>query len=151
MAVLQANRLFIETRVPDDRGGNLSIIRLDDANPIFGEVLIPQVEGVSIHHPLDHRRIQQAQPVSRTWNLISHTGGTHGEQGSPNLNVVPSVKRKAKTVKHCSVIHWCVTTLSRMSCNGYVGNARKYSLNSSEVPHGHPEESARRNRQFSVR
>ena len=94
MAVFQADRLLVEAGISDNGGRNLRIIRLDDANSIFREVLIPQVEGVSIHHPLDHRRVQQAQPVSRTWNLISHTGTTHGEQQSPILNIVPSVKRE---------------------------------------------------------
>jgi len=94
MTVLQPDRLFVEAGFSDDGGRDLCIICLDNANSIFCEVLIPQVEGVSIHHPLDHRRVQQAQPVSRTWNLISHTETTHGEQRSPTVNTVPSVKRE---------------------------------------------------------
>jgi hypothetical protein len=60
MSLFEPNRLFIEAGIPDDGGRNLGVIRLDDPNAIFGEILITDMKGIAIDHRLDHRRIQEA-------------------------------------------------------------------------------------------
>ena len=70
--LLESYRLLIEAGVPDDGGRNLSVIGLDDSNAIFREVLISYVKGIAINYRLDHRWIQEAQPLSRAGDLISH-------------------------------------------------------------------------------
>jgi len=35
MSLLESDRLFVEAGIPDDSGGNLGVIGLDDSNAIF--------------------------------------------------------------------------------------------------------------------
>jgi len=70
--VPQPNGLFIEPGIPDDGGRNLRIVRLDDSHTIFRQILMPDLEGGSMGHRLDHLRIQYAQTVSATRDLIAH-------------------------------------------------------------------------------
>src|SRR4029077_3588837 len=72
MPLFEADCLLIETGIPDDSGGNLGIIGLDDPNAIFREILIADVKGIAVNHSLDHGRIQEAKPFSRTGYLVSH-------------------------------------------------------------------------------
>ena len=72
MPLFEADCLLIETGIPDDSGGNLGIIGLDDPNAIFREILIADVKGIAVNHSLDHGRIQEAKPFSRTGDLVSH-------------------------------------------------------------------------------
>jgi hypothetical protein len=60
MSFLESDRLLVEAGIPDDSGGNLGVISLDDPNAIFREVLIADVKGITINHRLDHRRIEEA-------------------------------------------------------------------------------------------
>jgi hypothetical protein len=64
--------LLVETGIPDDSGRNLRIIGFDDPNAIFRQVLISDVKGVAINYGLNHGRIQEAKPISRTGDLVSH-------------------------------------------------------------------------------
>lgn len=73
MAVFQPDRLLIQAGIPDHGGGDLRLIGFDDTHTVLGEILVSQMERIAIHDPLNHRRIQQAQPVSRTGNLVAHT------------------------------------------------------------------------------
>jgi hypothetical protein len=72
MSLFETNGLLIETGIPDDSGRNLGIIGLDDPNAIFREILIADVKGIAVNHSLDHGRIQEAKPFSRTGYLVSH-------------------------------------------------------------------------------
>ena len=60
MPLLETDRLFVESGIPDDGGRNLGVISLDNPNAILSEVLITDVKGIAINHRLDHRRIQKA-------------------------------------------------------------------------------------------
>jgi hypothetical protein len=51
----------------------LSIIRLNDTDAIFREVLIADVKRVTVDHGLDHRRIQEAESLGGTGDFVSHT------------------------------------------------------------------------------
>jgi hypothetical protein len=59
MPLLEMDRLFVEAGMPDEDGGNLGVIGLDEPNAIFREVLLAEVIGIAIHHRLDHGRIEE--------------------------------------------------------------------------------------------
>jgi hypothetical protein len=65
----------------------LGIISLDDPNAIFREVLIADVKGIAINHSLDHGRIQEAKPLSRTGDLVSHAVGSQSLPTSAYLDI----------------------------------------------------------------
>lgn len=72
MPFFETDGLLIKAGIPDDSGRNLGIIGFDDPNTIFREILIADVKGIAVNNSLDHRRIQEAKPFSRTGYLVSH-------------------------------------------------------------------------------
>jgi hypothetical protein len=73
MSLFESDRLFIKAGISDDSGRDLSIIRLNDTDAIFREVLIADVKRVTVDHGLDHRRIQEAESLGGTGDFVSHT------------------------------------------------------------------------------
>ena len=72
MPLLESDCLFIEAGVSDDSGRDLGIISFNNTNAIFREVLIADVKSVPVDHGLNHRRIQEAEPLGGTGDFVSH-------------------------------------------------------------------------------
>lgn len=60
LPLFETDRLFVETGIPYDSGRDLGIVGLDDADAIFREVLIADMESIAVNHCLDHWRVQKA-------------------------------------------------------------------------------------------
>jgi hypothetical protein len=72
VAVFQPDVLLIQTGIADDGGGDLGIIRLDNADTIGGQVLMGDLKGRGIGDRLDHVRRQQSKPLGTAGNFVSH-------------------------------------------------------------------------------
>jgi hypothetical protein len=62
VAILQTDGLLVQAGIADDGGRDLGFVGFDNPHAVFSKVLASQVKGVAVDNPLDHRRIQEAQP-----------------------------------------------------------------------------------------
>ena len=125
MAILQPDGLFIEAGISDYCRGDLSLIGFDDADAVFGEILVSQVERIAVHNPLNHRRIQEAQPVSRTGNLVAHTRMIQRTRLSHTINIAPSVRRHAATVKLMTILYQARAVRQKYFSAGFNGSGEE--------------------------
>ena len=72
VAVFQSDGLLVQTRITDDGGRDLGIVRLDDADAIRGQILMGDLKGRGIRDGLDHLRIEQAKAFRAAGNFLLH-------------------------------------------------------------------------------
>jgi len=72
MAVPETDRLLIQAGIPDNSGRDLRIVRIDNTDAVFSDILTADMKGIAVGDRLNHLWIQQTQPFGAAGDFVPH-------------------------------------------------------------------------------